>query len=106
MCRPERWRKRRTLASTMSRSSENPALIFAVPNPADIAAFHKLIGTAEDALRIPPAQATDRLAALRESVNSLHPFYRRAMPSFTRINESRAEVQAARQTLLNALSAN
>jgi hypothetical protein len=79
--------------------------IFAVPNPADIAAFHKLIGAAEDALRIPPEQATDRLAALRESVNSLHPFYRRAMPSFTRINESRAEVQAARQTLLNALSA-
>jgi hypothetical protein len=83
---------------------EPPPGIFAVPNASDIVAFHKVVRAAQEALNLPPEQASDRLAALREAVNALHPFYRETMPSFTRINESRAEVLAARNTLLNTLS--
>ncbi len=83
---------------------EPPPRIFEVPSPYHIAAFHKLIGAAEDALRLPPEQAQDRLGALRESVKTLHLFYQQTIPSFTRINDARAEVQAARENLLRALA--
>ncbi len=78
--------------------------ILAVPTPADVAAFHKLMAAAEAALRLAPEQVQDRLRALQESVKTLHPFYRETTPSFTRINDSRVEVQAAREKLLNTLS--
>ena len=74
---------------------------FFQPTASDIAAFHKIMGTAEATLRLAPDQAQDRLRALQESVKTLHPFYRETTPSFTRINEARAEVQAARQALLS-----
>jgi hypothetical protein len=76
---------------------------FQVPTASDMEAFHQVMGAAEATLRLPPDQAQDRLRALQESVKTLHPFYRETTPSFTRINEARAEVQAARQTLLSKL---
>jgi hypothetical protein len=75
---------------------------FEPPNTSDNAAFQKLMGVAEATLRLPPEQAQDRLRALQESVKTLHPFYRDTTPSFTRINDARAEVQAAREKLLRA----
>ena len=83
-----------------------PEINFKVPTPEEIAAFHKLMGAAGAALRLPPAQAADRLKALQESVKSLHPFYQQTTPSFTKINGARIEVQAAREKLLHALAAN
>lgn len=75
-----------------------------VPTPTDAAAFHNLIVAAESALRLPPQQVEDRLRALQESVKTLHPFYRDTTPSFTKINNARAEVQAAREILLSTVS--
>src|SRR6266404_6270660 len=78
---------------------------FEVPRPSDAAAFQKLMAAAQAALRLPPQQAQDRLKALQDSVKTLQPFYKQTTPSLTRINDSRAEVQATRETLLNTLSA-
>jgi hypothetical protein len=75
---------------------------FEPPNMSDTVAFQKLMGVAKATLRLPPEQAQDRLRALQESVKTLHPFYRDTTPSFTRINDARAEVQAAREKLLRA----
>jgi hypothetical protein len=77
--------------------------IFNLPAASDIAAFHNLMGAAGAALRLPPDQAQDRLRALQESVKTLHPFYVEMIPSFTKINDARAEVKAARENLLHAL---
>jgi hypothetical protein len=62
------------------------------------------MGAAEATLRLPPEQAQDRLRALQESVKTLHPFYRETTPSLSRINDARAEVQAAREKLLQTIS--
>jgi hypothetical protein len=79
--------------------------IFQMPTAADVASFHGLMSEAAGALRLPPAQAEDRLRALQEAVKTLHPFYRETTPSFTRINEARTEVQAARENLLRVAAA-
>jgi hypothetical protein len=78
---------------------------FTVPNAAEIAAFHRLMNSAEEALRLPPDKASERLKTLQESVQTLHPFFRQITPSFTRVNDARVEVQAARAQLLRAIAA-
>jgi hypothetical protein len=77
---------------------------FEAPRPSDTVAFDKLMSAAQAALRLPPDQAQTRLTALQDSVKNLQPFYRETAPSLTRINDSRAEVQAAREKLLHTLS--
>jgi len=78
---------------------------FVLPTDAEITSFHKLMASAEEALRLPPDAASGRLKTIQESAKTLHPFFRDAMPSLTRINDARVEVQAARQKLLQAVSA-
>ena len=78
---------------------------FNLPNSSEIAAFHRLMNSAEEALRLPPDKASERLKTLQDSVQTLHPFFRQITPSFTRVNDSRAEVQAARAQLLRAIAA-
>ena len=78
---------------------------FKVPNPAEITAFHKLMSSAEEALRRSPDTASARLKALQESVKTLHPFFQEVIPSFTHINEARIEIQTARTQLLKAVAA-
>jgi hypothetical protein len=77
---------------------------FTVPNAGEVAAFHKLMAAAEEALRLPPEAAAGRLKALQGSVQTLHPVFRETTPSLTRINAARIEVQAGRQRLLQAIS--
>jgi len=77
---------------------------FALPTAAEIASFHKLMASAEDALRLPPDVASARLKTIQESARRLHPFFRDAMPSLTRINDARIETQAARVKLLEAVA--
>ena len=78
---------------------------FTVPSDAETAAFRKLMISTEEALRLPPIAARERLKALQDSVKTLHPFFRDSIPSLTRINETRIETQAARQKLLQAVAA-
>lgn len=77
---------------------------FSVPNSGDLAAFHKLMKAAEEALRESPDTAQPRLQSLEHDVQGLHPFYREVTPSFTRINDSRKQVLEARQRLLSTLN--
>ena len=78
---------------------------FALPTTAEIASFHKLMALAEEALRLPPHVASERLRALQDSVKTLHPFFRDIMPSLTRVNDARFEVQAAREQVIKAITA-
>ena len=78
---------------------------FTLPKASDVAAFHRLMSSAEQALRLPPDAASDRLKTLQDTVKTLHPFLRDATPSFTKINDARSELQAARAQLLKAVAA-
>jgi len=78
---------------------------FNLPNSSEIAAFHRLMNSAEEALRLPPDKASERLKTLQDSVQTLHPFFRQITPSFTRVNDARVEVQVARAQLLRAIGA-
>jgi hypothetical protein len=78
---------------------------FVLPTVAEITSFHELMASAEGALRLPPDTASERLKTIQELAKMLHPFFRDAMPSLTRINAARIETQAARQKLLQAVAA-
>jgi hypothetical protein len=77
---------------------------FVVPKDTDVAAFHKLMAAAEETLHQPVEEARGKLKSLYDSVKTLHPFFQDTIPSFTKINDARAEVQAAREKLLQALA--
>jgi hypothetical protein len=77
---------------------------FTLPKASEIAAFHKLMSSVEDALRQPPDAASTRLSTLQDSVKTLHPFYQELMPSFKRVNDSRVELQTAKAQLVKALA--
>ncbi len=78
---------------------------FTLPKASEVAAFRRLMNSAEEALRLPPEQASERLRTLQDSVKTLHPFFQEVTPSFTHINDARIEVQAARTQLLKAVVA-
>jgi hypothetical protein len=78
---------------------------FTVPTSAEIAAYHKIMERAEEALRLPPKDAEEPLTKLQESMKTLHPFFRDLTPRLPRLNESRLELEAARRRLLHSLSA-
>jgi hypothetical protein len=73
---------------------------FAAPTALDAAAFHKLMNSAEAALRLSPDQAAAKLKSIQETIQSLHPFYKFVTPSLTRINDSRSEIATTRAKLL------
>jgi len=77
---------------------------FTLPKAPDIAAFHKLMNSAAEALRLPPDAASERLKTLQNSIQTLHPFFQQTIPSLNRVNEARVEVRAARAQLLKALA--
>lgn len=79
---------------------------FTVPAAKDIADGRALFAEAEAALHLPPAQARDRIAAIQARINTLHPFFRETTPTFTKLNDARAEIEAYRQKLLKALGSN
>jgi hypothetical protein len=78
---------------------------FVLPTTDEITAYHKLMASAVEALRLRPDVASERLKTIQESAKELHPFFRDTMPSLTRVNAARIEVQAARAQLLKAVAA-
>jgi hypothetical protein len=71
---------------------------------AHIQQYEALMQKAADALRLEHAAAPE-LAALLQQIRAIHPVIGRAMPSLTRMQESRMELAAARQRLLDAVAA-
>ncbi|HKV26230.1 MAG TPA: hypothetical protein VJN93_16660 [Candidatus Acidoferrum sp.] len=78
---------------------------FTMPNKEQIAAFQSLMSKAEEALRLPPDVSREKLQPLQDSVKTLHPFFQDLMPSLTRINQARIELETARQQLMQAIAA-
>ena len=78
---------------------------FTVPKAAEIAAYRKFMNSVEEALRLLPTAARERLKTLEDSAKTLHPLFRDSIPSLTRINDARSETQAARGKLLRAVAA-
>lgn len=78
---------------------------FVLPTAADIAAFQRVMASAEEALQLSPPEATQKLQRLQESTQTLNPYFRETIPSFLRINEARAQIAAARQHTLSAFPA-
>jgi hypothetical protein len=84
---------------------DEAAKTFSVPTAKDRAIFHQLMLSAENALRQPPDAAREKLRRLQEQNNSLSQFFQQTTPSFTKQNEAREEIAAARAKLLQALIA-
>jgi hypothetical protein len=84
---------------------DEAAKTFSVPTAKERAIFHQLMLSAKNALHQPPDVARERLMKLQEQINSLSPFFQETTPSFTKENEARAEIAAARAKLLQALIA-
>ena len=59
----------------------------------------------EQAFELSPEQTAVKFEALKASIASLHPFFRRSIPSLHKINDHRAAVQAARNAVLQQLTA-
>ena len=112
------WYEEATMPITIAQMHEapNPAAYyqemmgepapsqFSIPKESDVAAFHELMANVEEALRLPPQQADDKLKLLQNSVGALHEFFQRTIPSFVKVNEARMAVQKARMALLQTLS--
>jgi hypothetical protein len=79
---------------------------FTVPAAKDIAEERALFAEAEAAMHAPPAQARDRIVAIQARVPALHTYFRETTPTLTKVNDARAEVEAARQKLLKAIGTN
>ena len=76
-----------------------------LPTAADLAAFRGFMGEVAAALRMPPADARDRLQNLRERKKSLNPLLQNVIPNFEKVNTEREELLTARQETLKALAA-
>ena len=91
----------RLYAAAMGDEAANS---FSLPTVRDRAIFHQVMFNAENAFRQPPDAARERLKRLQEEVSGLSPFFQQCTPSFTKQNEARAEIAAARARLLQALA--
>ena len=74
-----------------------------LPSEADIAAFHRFIDRAADALAQDPEAAGRALAAIEKDRSALHAFYQGAIPMLGRINETRGSVKSERDRTLTLL---
>ncbi len=76
---------------------------FTAPAAKDIAECRALFSDAEATMHLPTTQARERMLAIQARVSTLHPYFRETIPTLTKVNDARAEVEAARQKLLAAL---
>ncbi len=91
------------LYESMTGESATPGCI--PPGKREIASFREYMFAVQAALRESPPVAKSRLEVLEASRSKLCPAAQNTIPSPQRINEARAEISAARQSLLVALAA-
>ena len=77
-----------------------------LPSEHDLVAFRSVIAQAQDALRLPAKEARGRLDQLQKQLGQSGDYLEGATPSLVKINDARAEVEAARTKLLQVLAAN
>jgi hypothetical protein len=78
---------------------------FSVPTAHDLDAYHRVMSQVEKAFEMSPEQTAAKLDTLKASIASLHPFLRGIIPSLRKINDNRIAVQAARNAVLQQLTA-
>ncbi len=91
------------LYESMTGESSTPGCI--PPGKKEIASFREYMFGIQAALQEPPPTAKTRIEALEPSRKKLCADAQNTIPSPQRINEARAEISAARQSLLSALNA-
>jgi len=82
---------------------QTPPANFALPPEKDVIAFRAVIVQAQAALRLSPAEAGPRLQQLETREKRCGEFMEGSVPSLAKINDRRAEVEASRAKLLQAL---
>jgi hypothetical protein len=78
---------------------------FSTPTARDFDAYHRVMIQVEQAFELSPEHTAVKLESLKASIASLHPFFQRSIPSLRKINDHRAAVQAARNAVLQQLTA-
>jgi len=73
---------------------------FVLPTTSDLREFQKLMDDVSKAFRLPYPAATEKLAIIEPQIAKLNPAITWIIPNPSRSNKRRAEVQAARQKLL------
>jgi hypothetical protein len=91
------------LYESMTGESSTPGCI--PPGKKEVANFREYMFGIQAALQVPPPTAKSRIEALDASRKRLCADAQNTIPSPQRINEARAEISAARQSLLSALNA-
>lgn len=74
-----------------------------LPTSSQIESYQKLMQDIVTTLEMPPASASSRLATHDKARVALSPLLRDSIPSLSRLNETRAATEAARQRLLQAV---
>ncbi|HUJ31674.1 MAG TPA: hypothetical protein VLY23_10375 [Candidatus Acidoferrum sp.] len=82
-----------------------PPANFLLPPEKEVIAFRAVIMQAQAALRLPSTEARPRVEQLQQRIDQSSDALKVGVPSLTKINESRAEVEASRSNLLQALGA-
>ena len=77
---------------------------FSVPTTSDIAAFRRLMTRVAEALRQSPDVSRERLSAIEGDEKALNPFFQETIPSVSRINGVRSEIEAEKQKVLQTVS--
>jgi hypothetical protein len=76
---------------------------FVLPTSAQMQSFRKLMDEVASTFQMRPEAARQRLAAHDQAIMALPPVLRDLIPSVSRLNETRAEIEAERQRLLDTL---
>jgi hypothetical protein len=82
-------------------NGQAPPSPFVLPTKAELREFQKLMDDVSEAFRSPYPAAKEKLAIVEPQIAKLNPAISWIIPNPSRSNERRAEVQAARQKLLD-----
>jgi len=94
-------------AGTYAKVMGEPAPKTCVPPDArEVQAFDEYMTDVAAALRLPPPQTKERIAALEGKANNICEAIRRTIPRPQHVNDARIEIITAREALLKALQTN
>lgn len=81
-----------------------PPAGLSLPPASAVAGFGRFMTAAAEAFRLAPERTRSALPGLDAGLKELHALYQSLIPSLTRVNDTRTEIQAERDRLLAILS--
>ena len=94
----------RELASIGVYARTSKLFMRSSPKPVDLGDFNKLTPRIVSAFRQAPDRTRASLKELEPAIQQLDPVLREALPSLTKVNDLRAELQQSRERLLKLLN--